>query len=460
MATRVSTSPSRRFVAAAPASVLVASARARAGLRWLAVSVLASIATLAVLAAILHPSPDHLRELVVYLLVGAVVSLALGEGALWLVDAAQLGGIRLKMAIPPLLTALIIAFNVTLIARMMFISPQDGQLQVAFLAFGAALALLLAASIGGRLAGAVRRIERGALRIADGEYAYRLAAEETAGGTKELARLATCFNQMAASVQEAFERQRRAEAERRQVVAALSHDLRTPLASMRAMIEAIDDGVVADPATVRRYQRSIRGEVQHLSALMDNLFELSKLESGAYPLELDRVALEDVLSDAVEAVREQAEQAGLTVSGCIEGPLPAVAVDSRQIHRVLLNLLHNSLRHTPAGGAVAVRADVPETPTGSQLVVQVLDTGEGIRTADLGRVFEATYRGEASRTRARADQGGSGLGLAIARRIVLAHGGDIWAESPLPADLRRHLGEGGGAAGPGTVVSFTLPAGA
>lgn len=458
MATPATTSP-RRIIAAAPVPGLLTRGWMRTGLRWLAVAGLASVATLAILAAILHPSPDHLRELVVYLLIGGVVSLALGELALWLVDTTKLGGIRVKMAIPPLLTALIIAFNVTLIARMMFISPEDGQLQVAFLAFGAVLALLLAASIGGRVAGAVRRIEQGALRIADGEYAYRLPAGEAAASTTELARLAACFNQMAASVQEAFERQRRAEAERRQVVTALSHDLRTPLASVRAMIEAIDDGVVSDAEMVRRYQRSIRGEVQHLSALMDNLFELSKLESGAYPLELDRVAIEDILSDAVEAVREQAEQAGLMISGCIAGPLPTVAVDARQIHRVLLNLLHNSLRHTPAGGAIAVRADVADTPTGCQLVVQVLDTGEGIHPADLARVFEPTYRGEASRTRARTDQGGSGLGLAIARHIVLAHSGEIWAESPLPAYVGQHLGEEGGTAGPGTAVSFTLPVG-
>jgi two-component system, OmpR family, sensor histidine kinase SaeS len=443
METHVSSSPPRRLRLNGPLPMAPAGIWLRTGLRWMATAIIASVATLAILAAILHPNSGDLRDLALFLLIGAVVSLVLGEGAIWLVDAVQFGGIRLKMAIPPLLTALIIAFNVTLISRMMFISPEDGQLQVAFLAFGAVLALLLAATVGGRVASTVRKIETGARRIAAGEYAYRLPVEAP-GGTTELVQLAECFNQMAANVQSSFERQKLAEAERRQVVAALSHDLRTPLASVRAMVEAIDDGVVADAVTVRRYQHSVRGEVQHLSALLDDLFELSKLESGAYPLALDRVALEDVLSDAVEAVREQAEQAGLTISGCIVHPLPAVAVDARQIHRVLLNLLHNSLRHTPAGGAVVVRAELAGTAGRRHLCVSVTDTGEGIAPADLAHVFEPTYRGELSRTRsqARVAPERSGLGLAIARRIVEAHQGALEVESE---------------PGHGSTFSFTLP---
>ncbi len=460
MTTRVSKSRERWHQPSTSLTAALVGVRMRIRLRWFVIAVLAGAATLAVLGAILQPSPSGFRELALVLLISSLVSLAFGEGALWLVDAGQFGSIRMKMAIPPLLTALIIAFNVTLISRMMFISSEDGQLQLAFLAFGAALALLLAASIGGRVAKAVRRIEAGALRIAQGEYTYRIAVQPNPTGATELAQLAACFNQMAASVETSFERQKIAEAERRHVVAALSHDLRTPLASVRAMVEAIDDGVVTDPATVRRYQHSIRGEVQHLSALLDDLFELSKLESGAYPLEFDRVAMEDLLSDAVEAVREQAEQAGLTISGCILGPLPPVAVDARQVHRVLLNLLHNSLRHTPSGGAIVVRAEVEDAAQSGaarQLVVRVSDTGEGIAPEDLARVFEPTYRGERSRTRARLGVAPerSGLGLAIARRIIEAHGGAIHVESPVEGGNGTDLSAG--AEAPGTAVWFTLP---
>ncbi len=418
--------------------------------------------TLAMLVAILHPDSRSIAELATYLVVGVVVSIVVGGGALWLMDTAHIAGIRLKLVIPPILTAAIIAFNVTLIARMMFISAEDGQLQLAFLAFGTVMALLLASSIGARLARAIREVEDGAKHLAGGEYTYRLP-QSALDGTRELSHLARWFNQMATSVQEAFERQRRAETERKQVVAALSHDLRTPLASIRAMIEAIDDGVVTDTETTRRYHRSIRTEVQRLSTLMDDLFELAKLDAGAFPLQREPVELEDVLSDAVEAVRGQAHQAGITISGKIEGPLPAVRIDTRQIHRVLMNLLQNSLRHTPTGGEIVLRATPGMGEAGEPaVVVRVIDGGEGILPQDLSRVFEPTYRGEASRTRRSLDTtSGGGLGLAIARGILAAHGGTIWAQSPLPQDLRtglREYGDADSADCPGTVFSFILPA--
>src|SRR6185437_630267 len=150
-------------------------------------------------------------------------------------------------------------------------------------------------------------------------------SEDELGGGAELARLGRWFNQMAASVEMAFARQARAERERRQLIAAISHDLRTPLASVRAMSEAISDGVASDAATVARYQRTILAEVRHLSLLIDDLFELSRLEAGApadLGLRFEAVALEDVISDALEALGEQAHARGVTLTGRVAGELP------------------------------------------------------------------------------------------------------------------------------------------
>jgi signal transduction histidine kinase len=443
---------------------------ANIGLRWLGITAAAFGITLLGLIAILRPSAAHIAVLVLCLGVSSIVSIGLGAASLWLVDAAHIGGIRLKLAIPPLLTAFVIAFNVLLIARMMFISTEDSQLLLAFLIFGILVALLLASVIGTEMSRLILGLETGARRIADGDYAYRLP-EHHLRGAQELTQLARWFNQMAASVQVAFERQHRAEAERRHVLTSVSHDLRTPLASIRAMVEAIDDGVVRDPAMAARYQHTIRAEVTHLSALIDELFELSRLESGTLTLHRETVALDDLISDAIEAAHEQAEQAHISLRGEIAGALPLLEVDARQIYRALVNLLQNALRHTPAGGAIVIAAAECAHPVGSRdagqhVRIRVIDTGEGIRASDLPHVFERMYRGETARTRLAAElpegrQGGAGLGLAIAKGIVEAHGGTISAHSPLPPDAQALVAQlrppAQAMSQPGAMVGFTLP---
>jgi signal transduction histidine kinase len=445
----------------------VAGTLLREGLRWAAAIALAFALTLTVLLAILHPSRADATRLVIYLGLGGLVSIALGEAALWLTATTSAGSIWLKIAVPPLLTAVVIAANVVLIARLMFISNEDSQLVLAFLVFGIAVALLLSSSIAARMIRTIQRIGTGAMRIAAGEYSYRLDAAATAGDD-ELAQLARWFNRMADGVEIAFERQRAAESERREVITAVSHDLRTPLASVRAMIEAIDDGVVCDPATIARYHQTIRGELRHLTSLLDDLFELSRIESGALALNRERMNVEDIISDALQSSHEQAEQAQITLAGQVVGPLPAVDIDARQIYRALMNLLQNALHYTPAGGMVQIHAacvPVPGSKTASDgVIVQVIDTGEGVSAADLSHIFERTYRGETSRRRlsvepSTAASTGAGLGLAIARGIIEGHGGRIWAESPLSETTRALVANwpGAGQVGPGTSVKFTLP---
>ena len=443
--------------------------RWRLGLGWVGGTAVALLCVAALLNAVLRPSPAHILAMTVYLAVSGAVSLVLGEAALWLADIAKIGSVRLKLALPSLLTAVIIALNVVLVANQMFISVVDSQMALAFLAFGIAVALIISATIAAGITASVGRIEAGARRIADGDYGFRIA-EDDPQGSVELSRLAHWFNQMAASVQGAFDQQRHAEADRRGVIAAVSHDLRTPLTSVRAMVEAIEDGVVSDPATIRRYHKTMRVELRHLTVLLDDLFMLSRLESGGLTLEREPLAVEDMISDALEMMATVAAQRRIELAGQVEGELSSVAVDARQMYRVLSNLLQNALRYTPCDGAILIHASRRRGLDGQvEALVRVIDGGEGIERDDLPRVFESTYRGERSRKREasseveQADTSGAGLGLAIAKGIVEAHGGRIWAESPLPAESRALLSgilSGSDHHLPGTVVSVALPVGA
>jgi two-component system, OmpR family, sensor histidine kinase SaeS len=431
--------------------------RIRLGVRWLGVTLLALALALAAAVLMLHPPMGHIQQLVAYLAFSGVVALGLGELALWLTNIPRLRGVRFKLAIPPVLAALVIGITVVTLAQGMFISFEDSELLLIFLAFAVVVALALAGSLAGELGGAIEGVERGARRIAAGDYGFRVAEDE-AGAAEELRELARWFNEMAANVQQAFAERQVAEADRRQVVAAVSHDLRTPLASVRALIEAVDDGVVSDPETVRRYQRTIRAELARLSVLLDELFDLSRLDAGALQLERERLGIEDLLSDALEAFSGRAERAGVRLEGRAEGDLPTLSLDPRQISRTLANLLENALRHTPRGGAILLRALPNPADEGGGVIVQVIDGGEGIPSGDLPHIFERTYRGEAARSRQQSGGTGAGLGLAIARGIIEMHGGRIWAVSPLPAGLRTLLRNDAGApSSPGAVLCFTIP---
>jgi signal transduction histidine kinase len=444
--------------------------RVRLSVRWLLLTLVALALTLGLLVLITGPSPDHLAQLALTMGLTGLASLTIGELALWALPFAPFGGVRLKFAIPPLLTAAVIAFNVAILSRQMFITVTDGQLLLAFLLFGVSLALAMAYSIAQEMSRSIARIEEGARRIAGGDYTFQLDATETRGGD-EIARLASWFNQMAASVRQAFLERQRAEAERRQVITAVSHDLRTPVASVRAMIEAIDDGVASDPETVRRYQRAIRAEMGQLSLLMDDLFDLSQLEARTLILRREWVDLSDLISDTLEACRELAEQSGVTLEGGVEGNLGAVWLDPRQMYRVLSNVTLNALRYTPRDGVILLRAKRQMGKNGAdQALVQVIDSGSGVAISDLPHIFERSFRGEVSRRREQearegAPRGslssGSGLGLAIAREIVEMHGGRIWAISPLPPNLttliRQSAPTQSDESGKGTAIIWTLP---
>jgi two-component system phosphate regulon sensor histidine kinase PhoR len=244
-----------------------------------------------------------------------------------------------------------------------------------------------------------------------------------------VARLAATFDDMASQLQRAFERERALEAGRRDLIAAISHDLRTPLTTVRAMVEAITDGVVDEPAEVRRYLDLMAGEVQHLGRLIDDLFELSQIESGALQLQLEATSLGPLVDRTVSAYQAQARESAITLEEAVDPVLPTVVADPPRLERVLRNLLDNALRYTPAGGRISVAARAE----GQDVRVTVADTGPGLPPDDLERVFDRFYRAGQSRSRGegpRRGHSGAGLGLTIARGVIQAHGGRIWAELP------------------------------
>jgi signal transduction histidine kinase len=212
----------------------------------------------------------------------------------------------------------------------------------------------------------------------------------------------------------------------RQLVAWVSHDLRTPLAGMRAMAEALEDGVVSDPATVAEYHRRMRTETDRMASLVDDLFELSRINSGALNLTLTAVALGDVVSDAVASAEPLARSHGIRLVSTTQ-QWPLVLASAPELSRIVANLLLNAIRYTPSDGTVTVTGgSIP-----SHAWLAVADTCGGIADTDLPRVFDVAFRGNGEGAKARTPgvNGGGGLGLAIVRGLVEAHGGQVAVEN-------------------------------
>jgi signal transduction histidine kinase len=363
--------------------------------------------------------------------VAAVLSGAsLGDGltlvALAVGGAAAVAGIGaflgLRMRTRPLalqvaliaLTALAATLAGSLLAaQAMFVSTHDLQILLVVIAAGGTASVLAALVLADRL---------GRASAAVAALPERLAADPDAriDGPlpAELAAIADALTETWGRLTEARDRERAMEASRRELVAWVSHDLRTPLAGIRAMVEALEDGVVDEPATVDRYLRTIRQEADRLAQLVDDLFELSRIHAGAAAQDRERVELGDLVSDALAASDVAASARGVALEGELVDPAPLVSGSAPDLSRVLRNLLDNAIRHTPRGGAVRVEAATVD----GHAVVSVRDSCGGIPAVELDRVFDLAFRGDAARTPGEAS---GGFGLAIARGLVEAHHGEI-----------------------------------
>lgn len=367
---------------------------------------------------------------------GALGAGALGLLAAWTARAASIAWQLVVVAVVPVLGVLA---GVLVVARAMFISEQDVGALTLVAASSAVVSVLVAVLLS-------RAVVRWSRALADD---VRRMGEPTAydapawRGPAEFRRLSEELAATHRRLAEARERQVRLEESRRELVSWVSHDLRTPLAGMRAMAEALEDGMAPDPA---RYHRRIRVEVDRVSMLVDDLFELSRIHAGVLRLEPGTGLLADLVGEVLAAAEPGARAGGVLLASDVEPGLE-VHADPAALARVLENLVGNAVRHTPAGGRVEVSGQV----VGEQVRIRVSDGCGGLPEDDLARVLEVGWQAGGARTpSAQPLTRGGGLGLAIVAGLVEAHGGHVHAENQ-PA--------GPGGAVPGCRFVVTLPHG-
>ncbi|MBI5031005.1 MAG: HAMP domain-containing protein [Chloroflexi bacterium] len=387
----------------------------------------APLSALALAAFWLQAPPGDLQFLAQTFVLSEVLSIALGWAIYRLGLRLGLASVQLKIVLTFALGLGVTLLNILFVSVPMFISAHDSGLLVILLFFAMLVALGFGHLMSRSITSNLEQLAHAAKKIAAGERNTR--AQVHSGD--EVEQVANAFNQMVQQLDEMHTREKELEEARRSLVAMVSHDLRTPLTSSRAMIEAINDGVVTDEAMVRRYLALTQTELVNLSRLVDDLFELTQLDAGALNWKMEPGSLRDLISDTLETLRVQAETQGVQLSGVVEPTVDPVRMNSFKIQRVLSNLVQNAIRHTPMGGNISVRAQLDEG--GQKAKVEIVDSGDGIALNDLPHLFEPFYRSEKSRAR---DGSGAGLGLAIARGIVEAHGGQVGVTSKLGAGSR------------------------
>jgi signal transduction histidine kinase len=334
---------------------------------------------------------------------------------------ARLGGLRRQFAAVGLVSAAMLTAAVAAFVALMFVSRHDAFFTVLLAAYAGALAVWAAMRMGRRAIGDLDRIRATLAAVAGGRRDVATGVE----GGDEIARVAADVDAMIVRLDQE-------ERMRRTLFAAVSHDLRTPVTALRLLANAIDDDLV-DADTRREYVARMGTHVRALGTLIDDLFELTRLQSGELEWTMEQVSLALLLEEAVDAMRPAAEAGSVSMSARLDSALGAARANPEQLQRVLFNLIQNAIHHTPADGSVTVSAEAVE----GAIEVEVADTGDGVPADQRDRVFDPFFRGDVAR-----QDGGAGLGLAISRAIVEAHGGRIWlADAPV-----------------GTRVRFSLPA--
>lgn len=365
---------------------------------------------------LMTPPSGELRDLGAYLALSGAATLGGGWLALRFADHALGLSIQAKAFLGAVIGGGVALLNVFIVAQLMFVSTaHDLKLLVALLVFSAFVTLFFSMWVASTIVGRMATATAGIRNLAAGAFDSRIVLS----GNDEVARLANDVNALAERLQEA-ERERAAlDRERKELTAAVSHDLRTPLASVRAMVEALADDVVKDPAEVGRYYDTMRREIDRLSHMVDDLFELAQMDAGSPRLERRVVALQEIAAEVIGAMQAQARLSDITLSLDAAGDEPDVFVDGARVERAIANLIRNAMEHTPAGGRIDVRIAADD----GWLRLHVNDTGEGIAEDDLPHIWNRFFRADKSRKRGPEAADGAGLGLAIVRAIVEAHDG-------------------------------------
>jgi signal transduction histidine kinase len=331
----------------------------------------------------------------------------------------RVGSLRRQFAVVSTVAVVQLVAAVVLFVDQMFVSGHDAFFAVLAAVYATALTAWAVRLLGRRALDDVDAVRATLAGVGEGRRDVRTGVR----GRDEIARLAADVDAMVARLEAE-------EGARRSLIAAVSHDLRTPITALRLLADAIDDEVVGAEKR-REYVARIGTHVRALGALIDDLFELTRLESGDLTWTMERVRVDALLRETIEAMRPAAEAEEVTVTAELDAPIAAAHGNPEKLQRVLFNLIQNAIRHTPPDGSVTVRAE----SVGGGIEIEVADTGSGIEGEHRTRVFEPFYRADGARS-----DGGAGLGLAVSRAIVEAHGGTIWLEdAPVGARVRFRL---------------------
>ena len=332
---------------------------------------------------------------------------------------------RRQLGVLAVLGSAQLAAALGLFAALMFVSDHDAFFMALAAGYAGLVGLFAARLVARRALSDLDAVRSAVGQVAEGSRELQI----TVRGQDELALLAADVEAMAAKV--ASE-----ERARRELVASVSHDLRTPITTLQLIAQGLEDGIF-EADRMREQLALMSTHVRALGALIDDLFELSRLESGDVHWSMQQVQLDQLVQETIDAMRPHAEAGGVAVRAQLDQRLTPAQGNPEQLQRALFNLIQNAIRHTPPDGSVVIRA---EPARGATVEVEVADTGAGIDPGLDGRIFEPFVQGP---SRVAGQNGSAGLGLAIARGIVAAHGGRIWVAS----------------SGPGTRIRFSLPAG-
>jgi len=379
---------------------------------------------------LMQPPLAEMRALISTLAFTSLLSLGLGY-VLYKRGWARSVSLLRTLGMTYIWAALLTLFNVGILQQQMFVSRHDLILGGVLLLFAVIIATTFGIFVSASVTDDLRQISNSATHLAEGDLTVRVMVN----GRDEVAQVGHAFNNMADQLEQVDRQREELDRLRRDLIAWASHDLRTPLTSIRVRVEALNDGVVEDVESQQRYYSDILSNVVALNNLIDDLLELAQLDSGGLRLEMITVSLRDLLSDSQDRIHLMAKKRNITMRAEVAKDVDPVRLNATKISRVLDNLLSNAVRYTPQGGQILTKANRHDG------VVEVIveDNGPGFDPQDIPRLFEQFYRGEQARSRA---TGGAGLGLAIAKGIVEAHGGQIWA---------KNLPEGG------ACVGFSIP---
>jgi signal transduction histidine kinase len=345
-------------------------------------------------------------------LIAAGCTSAVGLVGMGIIRLLRRASLRLSIQASGAVPVIAIVAGTLVTARAMFLSQHDLGVVVMVCVIAGILASAFGWLLGRQIESGSAALRRAARSLGDEPGQFRAPARPLAA---EFAALSRELTDTSAKLAKSRAREQALEQSRRQLVAWVSHDLRTPLAGLRAMAEALEDGLAADPP---RYHKQIRAEAERLATMVDDLFELSRIQSGSLQLSSDQIALDDLVSDVLASTEALARERGVRLGGSAARQL-TVRADPRELSRALTNLLANAIRHTPPGGRVHVEARLEC----GNAVLAVADSCGGIPQADLPHVFDLAWRGTDARSPA--PDSGAGLGLAIVRGVAEAHHGSV-----------------------------------